>query len=60
MKPEPERVAAQSGSGAGRAAAVEPRFFQLIPANPNIDFIGLRGRMLIVSWILIGIGLASV
>ena len=37
-----------------------PRFFELIPSTININFVGLRLRMLIISWVLILIGLVSI
>jgi preprotein translocase subunit SecF len=42
------------------AAAPPPRFCELIPPTVNINFVGLRLRMLIISWIVILIGLASI
>jgi preprotein translocase subunit SecF len=39
---------------------VEHRFFELIPPNLNIDFVGMRFRMLILSWAIILIGLGSI
>src|SRR5207302_1899592 len=39
---------------------LEHRFFELIPPHLGIDFVGLRFRMLIVSWTLILIGLVSI
>ena len=43
-----------------KAAPVEHRFFEIIPPTVNIDFVGMRFRMLILSWGLILIGLASI
>ena len=42
------------------AAAAPPRFFELIPSTVNINFVGMRLRMLIISWVLIFIGLVSI
>jgi len=42
------------------AVPVTHRFFELIPPGTNIDFVGLRFKMLLLSWTLILIGLASV
>ena len=42
------------------AAPPPPHFFQLIPPTVNINFVGMRLRMLIVSWVLILIGLVSI
>jgi preprotein translocase subunit SecF len=43
-----------------KTPAVEHRFFELIPPGLDIDFVGLRFKMLLLSWTLILIGLASV
>ncbi len=40
--------------------ASPPRFVELIPHNLNIDFVRLMVPMLIVSWTIIAIGLASI
>jgi preprotein translocase subunit SecF len=42
------------------ATTTPPHFFQLIPPTVNVNFVGMRLRMLIVSWVLILIGLASI
>ncbi len=42
------------------AAPVEHRFIELIPPGTTIDFVGLRFKMLILSWTLIAIGLVSI
>ena len=60
MKAEQGTVAAKSARGAERAAPVEHRFFELIPPGTQIDFVGLRFKMLLLSWTLILIGLASI
>ncbi|MFN8543197.1 MAG: protein translocase subunit SecF [Candidatus Binatia bacterium] len=39
---------------------VAHHFLELIPPNLGIDFVGLRFKMLVVSWALIVIGLASI
>jgi preprotein translocase subunit SecF len=36
------------------------RFVELIPPDLRIDFVGLRFKMLLLSWVLIMIGLASI
>ncbi len=46
------------GRGAQAPAPVEHRFFELIPPGTKIDFVGLRFKMLVLSWTLIAIGLA--
>ena len=51
---------ARRASEQAEAAKSPPRFFQLIPPTVNINFIRIRLRMLIISWILILIGLASI
>ncbi|HYV57733.1 MAG TPA: protein translocase subunit SecF [Candidatus Nitrosopolaris sp.] len=43
-----------------KAAPVQHRFFEIIPPGTNIDFVGMRFRMLIMSWTLIAIGLVSI
>jgi preprotein translocase subunit SecF len=53
---QPSRAA----SGAERAPAAAPRFFTLIPPDINIDFVGLRYKMIAMSWGLIAIGLMSI
>jgi preprotein translocase subunit SecF len=42
------------------AAATEHHFFELIPPGTTIDFVGLRLKMLLLSWSLIIVGLASI
>ena len=37
-----------------------PRFLELIPPNPGIDFIRLTVPMIVLSWVVIILGLASV
>ena len=44
--------------GAAEPAPVEHRFFELIPPGTKIDFVGLRFKMLVLSWTVIAIGLA--
>jgi preprotein translocase subunit SecF len=44
--------------GTQAPAPVEHRFFELIPPGTKIDFVGLRFKMLILSWTLIALGLA--
>jgi len=51
---------AKRASVGTETAAAPPRYFQLIPPTVNINFVGMRLRMLIVSWILILIGLVSI
>ena len=41
-------------------APVTHRFFEIIPPDTKIDFVGLRFKMLVLSWSIILIGLASV
>jgi preprotein translocase subunit SecF len=40
--------------------AVEHHFLELVPSNLNIDFVGLRMKMLVLSWIAIMAGLVSI
>jgi len=44
--------------GAETPAPVQHRFFELIPPGTRIDFVGLRFKMLLLSWTMIAIGLA--
>lgn len=60
MKGEAERMATRATSPAERTATASSRFFELIPPTINIDFVGLRFRMLLLSWGLILIGLVSI
>ena len=41
------------------ATATPPRFFELIPANTNIDFVRMAPRMALLSSLFILVGLAS-
>jgi preprotein translocase subunit SecF len=41
-------------------AAVEHRFLELIPPRLNVDFVGLRFKMLLLSWATIIVGLVSI
>jgi preprotein translocase subunit SecF len=56
----------ESGTAASRPARgietppVQHRFFELIPPGTKIDFVGLRFKMLLLSWTLILIGLGSI
>ena len=60
MKPEPGSAASRPGRGVDTSPPAEHRFFELIPPGTTIDFVGLRFKMLLLSWTLILIGLASV
>ena len=44
--------------GAETPAPVQHRFFELIPPGTRIDFVGLRFKMLLLSWTMIAVGLA--
>jgi preprotein translocase subunit SecF len=58
----PKRTASNA-EAVGRtpaASAVPPKFFELIPPNPGIDFIGLAPKMSLLSCALILVGLVSV
>jgi preprotein translocase subunit SecF len=52
MATQPERRPEQSASA--------HRFFELIPPNLNVDFVGMRFKMLLMSWALIMVGMVSV
>jgi len=43
-----------------RPPAAPPRFFELIPPNPGIDFIKWAPRMIALSWLFIIAGLVSI
>jgi len=49
--------AVTGGAARGAEPAVEHRFFELIPPGTRIDFVGLRFKMLLLSWTLIAFGL---
>lgn len=51
---------ARATTETGRPAATPPKFFELIPPDLSIDFVGLRFKMLLVSWAVILIGLGSI
>jgi preprotein translocase subunit SecF len=53
-------MATRPSQGAPAKEPVAHRFFELIPSGTQIDFVGLRFKMLVLSWALILIGLASV
>jgi preprotein translocase subunit SecF len=50
----------QPGRKGEKPAPVEHHFLEIIPPNPNVDFVGLRFKMLLVSWALILIGMGSI
>jgi preprotein translocase subunit SecF len=61
MKQESTRVASKGAAVRGeRAPAAPPRFFQLIPENPGIDFLRWAPTMIALSWLLIVAGLAAI
>jgi len=51
-------MATRPARGGEAPAPVEHRFFELIPPGTTIDFVGLRFKMLILSWAVIMAGLA--
>ena len=53
-------MATRPSQGTPSKEPVTHRFFELIPSGTQIDFVGLRFKMLVVSWVLILIGLTSV
>ena len=53
-------MATRPSQGTVAKEPVAHRFFELIPSGTQIDFVGLRFKMLVLSWALILIGLASV
>ena len=60
MKGEPGTMATRSTGRPESPAPARHRFFELIPPGTTIDFVGLRFKMLLLSWTLIAIGLVSV
>ena len=59
MKGGPGTMATQPQRRAEQGASAH-RFFELIPPNLNIDFVGMRFKMLLMSWALIMVGMVSV
>jgi preprotein translocase subunit SecF len=55
-----QNTVARTARGAEKVAPVEHHFLELIPPGTKIDFVGLRFKMLLLSWTLILIGLLSV
>ncbi len=60
MKGDSGTMPSRAAKGADKPTAVEHHFFELIPPGTNIDFVGLRFKMLVFSWSLIAIGLLSI
>jgi preprotein translocase subunit SecF len=53
----------QGGTMARKSAApppTPPKFFELIPPNPGIDFVGMAPKMALASCLLILVGVASI
>src|SRR5262249_45713933 len=50
-------MATRSARGSEAPVAAEHRFVELIPPGTTIDFVGLRFKMLILSWTVIVAGL---
>jgi len=53
-------MATRPAKEAEKPRPVEHRFFEIIPPGLDIDFVGLRFKMLIFSWALIALGLVSI
>jgi preprotein translocase subunit SecF len=53
-------MARRPARDAADQAPVTHHFFELIPSGTQIDFVGLRFKMLLLSWGIILVGLASV
>ena len=51
-------MATRPARGSETPAAAEHRFLELIPPGTSIDFVGLRFKMLVLSWAVITAGLA--
>ena len=60
MKGGPGPMATRPTTRTDKVPTIEHHFFELIPPGLNIDFVGLRFKMLLVSWTLILIGLVSI
>ena len=60
MKGESTSMASRPSRGTEAPAPAEHRFLELVPAGTNFDFVGMRFKMLVLSWAIILIGLASV
>jgi preprotein translocase subunit SecF len=61
MKRDSTPAASKATSPRGdRAPHVPPRFFELIPENPGIDFVRWAPTMIALSWLLIAAGLAAI
>jgi len=60
MKGGPGPMATRPTTRTDKVPNIEHHFFELIPPGLNIDFVGLRFKMLLVSWTLILIGLVSI
>jgi preprotein translocase subunit SecF len=52
-------TAAPSATRPPTPPATPPKFFELIPPNPGIDFVGMAPRMALLSCLLILIGLSA-
>jgi preprotein translocase subunit SecF len=59
MKPTGKTAATSGARQAPAAPATPPKFFELIPPNPGIDFVGLAPKLALLSCALILAGLAS-
>jgi preprotein translocase subunit SecF len=53
-------MAKQAAAAGAEKEVTKHRFLELIPPDTAFDFVGLRFKMLVLSWALILIGLASV
>jgi preprotein translocase subunit SecF len=60
MKAPSSTTAKQTAPERGEKEPTKHRFFELIPPDTAIDFVGPRFKMLVASWTAILIGLASV
>jgi hypothetical protein len=50
VKGEPQTMATRPSQGTAAKEPVAHRFFELIPSGTQIDFVGLRFKMLVLSW----------
>jgi preprotein translocase subunit SecF len=60
MSKDQSTMAARPAAGVQPAAPTQHRFLELIPTGTSIDFVGLRLKMLLLSWALIAIGLVRI
>lgn len=60
MKRTSGTAAKRMSAGGQTSPPTPPRFFELISPNPGIDFIRWAPRMILLSWLFIAAGLATI